>query len=87
MPLIACRTQKTRIGHIECERNQEGDQSEKNVVSTITGTTSLSPQANVTPANGYSAWDFELNSNSTATLNLMQKFTQERGNRVAFMHW
>jgi len=73
------------IAHFEGAGNQEGEsdgfyQNELNVAS------SLSLQANASPANKPRCWDVEPNSNSTAALNLnlAHKLTLKGVKRVAF---
>ena len=66
------------LGHFEGERDQVGGDGEVTVETMVTGIVSLSPEFKLT-STGYSAWDLEFSSNSTAALklNLVHKWTQK----------
>jgi len=81
---------------VEGERNQGGgggggDEPYQNEISeapTVTGIVSPSPESNSTSTNEpeYSPWDIELNSDTTAALNLnlVQKWTQKGRTYLTF---
>jgi len=71
------------VGHLEEESDQEsggGDENEIGESPTVTGILSPSPESTTfTNKPGYSPWDIEFNSDTTAALhlNLVQKWTQK----------
>jgi len=70
------------------EEGGDGPDSQITVEPTVTGIVSLSPESNSTFTNkpGYSAWDVEFSSNTTAALNLnlVHKLTQKGLTYVTF---
>ena len=76
------------VGQFEGERKQDGGDGPDNQITTITGIVSLSPESNSNSTNepGYSTWDVEFSSNTTAALNLnlVHKLTQKGITYVAF---
>ena len=79
-----------KVGQFKGERDEEGGDGPDNQITvepTVTGIVSLSPESNSTSTNnpGYSAWDVEFSSNTTAALNLIlvHKLTQ-KGSFVTF---
>ena len=84
------------VDHLEGERNQGGggvggsDQPYQNEIRapTVTGIVSPFPESNLNSTNkpGYSPWDVEFNSDTTATLNLnlVQKLTQKGKTYLTF---
>jgi len=79
------------VGQFEGERVQEGGDDPDNQITvepTVTGIVSLSPESNSTSTNkpGYSAWDIEFSSNTTAALNLnlVHKLTRKGRAYVTF---
>jgi len=75
------------VGQFEGERDQEGGDGPDNQITAVTGIVSLSPESNSISTNkGYSAWDVEYSSNTTAALNLnlVHKLTQKRRAYMTF---